>query len=108
MRAGDLRRQMVLQSRTPTLTENGQEAYTWTTVANVWASIRPLGGRELEMARAVQSESTHIIEIRYRENINAKMRLTYGGKIYNITGTTDVDMRHRTLELTCIEGLNEG
>jgi len=106
MRAGDLRRQITLQSRSTTRDTFGEPALTWTNVATVWAAITPLSGRELELAQAMNSEISHQVQIRYRSDVTSAMRVVYQGRYFNILSVMDVEMRHRELQLMCSEGLN--
>lgn len=108
MRAGDLRRRVLIQSRQATVDGFGQRSTTWTDVATVFAEIQPLSGRELQLAQAINAEVNHKVTIRYRPGISAAMRVVYQGRRFNIQAVIDVDMRHRTLELSCSEGLNDG
>ncbi len=108
MRAGDLRRQVLLQRRSTIQDGFGQRSTSWVDVATTYAEITPLSGRELELAQAIKAEVNHQITIRYRPNIDSSMRAVYQGKYYNIHAVIDVEMRHKTLELSCSEGLNDG
>lgn len=108
MRAGDLRKRVKIQQRGTTQDSFGQQITTWTDVAEVWASIEPMSGRELMAAAAVQSETTHTVVIRYRPGIVPAMRINYGGRLFNIGAVIDENERHRMLTLICSEGLNDG
>jgi SPP1 family predicted phage head-tail adaptor len=108
LRAGELDRRIKLQQRSATKTDTGTEVQTWTDVATVWANIQPLSGRELIAAAAVEAETTHMIVIRYRQGVTARMRAVYGSRIFNITAVVEPQMAHVSLELLCTEGLNEG
>jgi SPP1 family predicted phage head-tail adaptor len=108
VRSGDLNRQVTLQQRSVGRDTFGQELVDWTTVATPMACIKPLSGRELEMAKAMNAETTHSVEIRYRSNINTAMRLVYQGRNFNIHSIIDLEMRHEVLQLSCGEGLDGG
>jgi SPP1 family predicted phage head-tail adaptor len=109
MMAGSLNRRVTLQSKTVS-----QDATTgivtegWADVATVYAKIQPLGGRELELAKAIASEVTYQIDVRYRPTLTAAMRLVYEGRYFNIHAVIDVDMKHEVLQIMCSEGLNNG
>lgn len=113
MRAGDLRRQIALQTRATVQDTFGGQSQVWTTAYTVWAQISPLSGRELLAAQAVRSEVTHTITIRWRSELAdpmalAAMRAVYNGRIFNIHGARNLDERERTYELDASEGLNNG
>lgn len=67
----------------------GEVARAWVEVATVWAAIEPVSGREFIQSQATQSQITARIVIRFREGINAAMRLVHVRRnmadvIYNI------------------------
>jgi SPP1 family predicted phage head-tail adaptor len=108
MRAGTLRRQITIQSRSSTPDTFGQSVRTWSNLVTTWADIEPLSGRELEVARAVQPEVTHQVTIRYRTGLTDVMRIVYQGRYFNINSILDVGMRHEILQMLCTEGLDDG
>lgn len=108
LRAGELDRRIKLQSRSAVVDSFGQQQTTWVDVASVWANIKPLTGTELVAASAVNNETTHQIVIRYRVGITAAMRATYGTRIFNIQTVIEPEMAHVSLQLLCIEGMNNG
>lgn len=108
LRAGELDRRIKLQARSTTKTDSGTELLTWTDVATVWANIQPLSGRELVGADAVNAELTHLILIRYRQGVTARMRAIYGTRIFDINAVVEPQMAHVSLQLLCTEGMDEG
>lgn len=108
IRAGDLKRQIVIQSRSTGKDSFGQSAVTWTNMVTTRAAITPLSGNELIAAQAQFAETTHHIEIRYRTGITAAMRAIYQGRVFNILSVIDDFTAHRRLVLVCSEGLNQG
>lgn len=113
IRAGDLRRRVAVQRRDTGQDELGQPVETWATLFKAWADIRPLNGKELLAARAVQSEVTHEIELRYRPELAnprtvAQYRVLYGTRIFNIQASLNQDERNRAVILQAVEGLNNG
>lgn len=85
--AGKLRHRLLIQK--PVTTQNtstGEMQITWTDVASVWGSMEPLSAREFIAANAEQSEVTGKAVIRYRDDVNATMRIVYRGKTHNIMG----------------------
>lgn len=108
IRAGELDRRVTLQQRSTSQDTFGQQVTTWTDVAVLWANVRPLSGRELLTAGAINAELSHVVTIRYRAGITPAMRLTYGGQVFNILSVVDPEMAHVSLELQCSTGLNQG
>lgn len=87
----------------------GEITNDWSNVANIWASIEPLSGREFIAAQAGQSEIAARIVIRYRDGVDATQRILYRGKIYNIHGVlADVKSGLEYLTLPVSEGVNDG
>lgn len=64
----------------------GEMLTTWVTIARPWAEIVPLSAREFIAASAEQSEARARITIRYRQDVNASMRIVHRGMAYNILG----------------------
>lgn len=113
MRAGDLRRRITLQEKSPVRDALGQPSTQWKDVATVSAAIAALSGRELLAAQAIHSEVTHTATIRYQAQFSsptrmAAMRFLYNGRIFNIHASIDPDERHKMLEFPCSEGANDG
>lgn len=65
---------------------NGDPVQEWVDVATVWAAIEPVSGREFIAAQAEQSKVVARVVIRYRNDIDAAMRLFHAYKYsyYNI------------------------
>jgi SPP1 family predicted phage head-tail adaptor len=106
--AGELRHQVVLQDRSPAQDSFGGQLQVWTDHITARAAVKPLTGRELEVAQAIASETSHQVTLRYRAGITAAQRLLYAGRIFNIHAVIDVEERHIKLVLLVSEGLNDG
>lgn len=110
MRAGKLRHrvtlQKLIQAQNPV---TGELTKQWVDLDSVWASIEYLSGREFIAAQAVQSEVTARILIRYRSDVEPKMRIKYRDKLYNIHGVLpDLKSGLEYLTLPVSEGVNDG
>lgn len=78
-----------------------------------WANVMPLSGRELEQARAVQSDVTHRVRVFFNSQTvsitprhRIRMTADFGGPRYlNITSMTRVNENRRLIELMAIEQL---
>jgi SPP1 family predicted phage head-tail adaptor len=97
----------VIESRSSTRDAAGQPALSWSTVASVWAQIKPINGRAFFAAAAVQSEVKTEIVIRARTDVTPAMRLTIGGRIYDIEAVLP-QRGGRELLLICAEGVHHG
>jgi SPP1 family predicted phage head-tail adaptor len=105
--AGSLRHKVQLQALT--VTQNavtGETVDTWMTIAEPWAEIVPMSAREFISAAAEQSEVRGRIVIRYRDAIDASMRIVYRGKYYAIFGVmADAESGKEHMTLMVGEGV---
>lgn len=89
----------------PELTSDGAggAVETWAPIADIWASIRPVGGGETASADAVRGRITHEIWIRRRDIVSPRVRLRKGTRIFEIRAVLDVDERRRRFRCLCEE-----
>lgn len=110
MRAGKLRHRITIER--PGQTQDpvtGEMVPGWELEASVRADKRPSSAREFKQSQAGQSEITGEFQIRYRDGIDATMRIVHNGKIYNIEGVLEDDRSGREwLTLPYSEGVNDG
>lgn len=107
-KSGDLRRRVTLQQRSTAQSTSGEQSETWTNVATVWGSVDPVSGNEHFDGEAVKAPLLYDISIRYRTGVTPAMRISYGGRIFNILSVMDQEELHRLLIMRCVEGLNQG
>lgn len=89
--------------------ETGETSQEWQLVAEAWASIEPLSAREFIAAQAAQSKVSARVVIRYRDGLDAAMRIVHRGKIYNIEGIlADKNSGLEYLTLPVSEGVSDG
>jgi SPP1 family predicted phage head-tail adaptor len=112
---GRLDKRVTIQRRSATKDSYGQELDSWTTIAQVWAQVKPLGGRERmrNAAMVVESILTHTVTVRYSETLMPPLeadawRILYGSRIFNITSSRDVEEDRRFIEFDCTEGSVNG
>jgi len=65
---------------------SGASQQSYALVAEVWAAIEPISGREFIASAATQSKVVARVVIRYRSDIDATCRIVHGAKTYNIEG----------------------
>lgn len=105
MRAGSLRHTADIQVRSTTNDTYGEPANTWTTyLQGVRLSIEPLTGSEYFAAEAQQGVVTHRIRMRYQAGIEPYHRISFGGRVFDITSVRDVFEKNRELEIYAVEG----
>lgn len=104
--AGKLDKRVTLQSPGGTQNAVGERTTTWTDVATVWASIRPMSAREALVAAQRQDITTHVIEVRYSSTISAidgSWRVKYGTRYFTIDGVLNEFEKNAKYILYCTE-----
>lgn len=120
--AGKLRHRIRIEERVPALDSagdvvqdagTGEVQYIWQLFANAWAAISPLSAREFIASQTTQAQIVARISIRYREDLNAAMRIVHirkdmPDKIYNPHGfLSDVDSGLEYMTIPCSEGVSD-
>lgn len=103
MNSGQLNKRIVIQTPTQTKDSEGYANSSWATFATVWAAVKPMAGRELIMAGVNAPQNSVQFTIRYLAGVLPTMRISYGGKYYNITNVANLDDGNRWIELTTSE-----
>lgn len=105
-KAGELIHRVQIQADAGTTTDAlGEPVEDWQTVAYRYASIEPLGGRELWTAQQVQADVSHRIRMRFYAGVTPKMRILFQSRIFNIGVVRNLEERCDTLELLCKEAV---
>lgn len=104
---GDLRHQIVIQSKDLRQDSFGAETPTWSTFATVWAAVEPLRGREYLEAKHLQAEVDVRFRIRYRDGLLPSMRISYDGRLFDIMDIIHVKEHNRELQLMAKERIDE-
>jgi len=102
--AGKLNVRVTLQTPSGSQDSFGQRVRTWSTFAEVWASIAPLSARELQARDAASLQVSHRVTIRWRAGVTSEMRILYGTRVLQIVGIRNLDERNIALEIDAIEG----
>lgn len=109
MQAGRLNQMITIQQPSASKDALGQRMETWADVATVWASARPLRGREFFAAGQMQSEAAVEFGIRYLAGITGAMRVLWRGVPHALVAEPmDVDGRTQELKLLCSAGIRDG
>ena len=104
MRIGNLRHRVTLQRNTADKAAGGQVKPNWVDVADIWAQIKPLRGREAEYAKAIHDQTTHEVRLRYFVGLTAEHRFVYEGRVFNILGPPlNTDERNEEHICMCVE-----
>jgi SPP1 family predicted phage head-tail adaptor len=106
LQAGRYRQIVTIETQTDGATNAvGVPKKTWTAVySNIPVEIAPLTSRELTTALQTKTQGTHRIYMRYAPSITSKCRVTYGSRIFTLTGNPiNTEERNIELVLTCQE-----
>lgn len=102
-RTGLANRRVLLQREVMTSDSEGFSAEAWTTVRTIWAHIAPLGAAELFAAGQTEESVTHTVTVRYAGDLNPRMRIVYGTRIFFVHNVIDEDEAHEWVTLLCKE-----
>jgi SPP1 family predicted phage head-tail adaptor len=95
---GELRTRLTLEAPSRTGDGGGGAAVTWSTVAEVWAAVRPTAaGESFDLGR-VAGKITHEIVIRHRGGVVPEMRFRAGTRVFDIRAAFDPDARRRWIK----------
>lgn len=103
MRAGQLRHQVAVQSRTLTSDGMGGQTESWETKYTVYAGIWPVSARERVQAGQMETTITHRLRLRYQAGITTAMRVVFDGRTFEIVSIINPDERNISLDLLCTE-----
>lgn len=102
MRAGRLQTLVTLQRPVAGQADAfGATSHTWETVAQIWAEVAPISGREYFLAAEPRAATTHRVTIRRREDIKPTWRILAGAAVYQIESVRQRDPQ--TSELMTVE-----
>ena len=86
----------------------GQLKETWKNAGRVWASIRPVSGREYFSASGERAEITHSIILRHGVTVAPRDRIKLGTRTFNVVSVLNTGERNRYLKLMSVEDANSG
>lgn len=103
MNIGRLRHRISLQQLTERQNHFGAVVSEWQDVAQLWAEIKPISGREQLQNAQIQSEITAQIWLRYRPDVKPTMRVLHQNQQYEIVAALNHQGRSTMLQLLCKE-----
>lgn len=107
MEAGRLRWRVTIQHPTRTVSNtSGEKAVAFGTNdadVTVWAEIKPVTAREQIQATQTQGIATHVITMRYRDDVTDQCRIKFGDRIFNITGVINPEELGVSLQILATE-----
>lgn len=100
-RIGRLRHRVRIEQPVRSEEEGGAATITWQTLATVWASLDAVRGTEAAFAHKPTARATYNATMRYRDDVDATMRIIAGNRTFEIISAADVDGRHQWLTCLC-------
>ncbi len=85
----------------------GEEKYDWVTVAQTWAQIQGISGREFLAASAEQAGTTWRIIMRYIPGLKSSYRILLDDQIFNISAILP-DNNKTMITVMAESGVNNG
>jgi SPP1 family predicted phage head-tail adaptor len=101
VRTGRLRHRVRIERYTQTQDEYGAIVEAWAPLADVWAEVQALRGREYWEAQQVAAEAVYRLTIRYRDDLTTEDRIVHGDTMMDIQHAADPDGRRAVLEVLC-------
>ena len=80
----------------------------WTDVASCWACIDATKSNERYLAQQIEAQNDYTVIIRWRDGIDANMRIVWKEQFWDIKNIPDQQRRGRWLFITVSQGINNG
>lgn len=97
VRTNELRERITIQSRTDAQDTFGEADPTWSTLATVYAAVRPLQGREFMGSGLELDDQPHEFTFRYSSDVAGitvkSHRITWSSKTFDLVSVDNVDAR---------------
>ena len=101
--AGDLNKQVIIETKTASRKAGGGNTVSWTTVAAVWVKIVPRATNEYLRALGKDPQTTHKIYMRYRTDVTPRERIKYGSRYFGIRSVINIEEKGKWLEIDALE-----
>jgi SPP1 family predicted phage head-tail adaptor len=98
---GGMRDRVTIQTRTESVSPNGEKVLSWATADTVWACVQESSGSETVGSRLTQAETVLTVTIRWHAAAVPKARIVFDGAVADIDSAINPDGRKRFLTLTC-------
>lgn len=107
--AGGLDQRITLERVERESDGGGGWSETWVKVADLWGRVEPLTGAEKMAAQQAQSTVSYRVTIRWREGLDAALRLRWRGRVFNVLAVGDAGPRVQHVVLDCeVAGVADG
>lgn len=102
MNPARFRHRIEIQEFIEMVNENGYPVEGWTRKFQLWSDIKTVKGSEVIKAAAEVNTETYRFIVRYVEGLNAKQRILFKGRIYDIQSVLNDDELHNTLTIIAV------
>lgn len=90
---GKLQHRLRLEEPVRAAEAGGGATITWALIAEVWGSLKSLGGDERMKADGLEGRVSHEIWIRHRDDVRTEMRFVLAGRLFDIRAVMASDDR---------------
>ena len=107
--AGELRNRITIEHPVESRDESGGVTVQWQELpsgAHAWSKREDLSGRELFQAQQINAQVATQFTVRWRSDIDARMRVVSDGITYPIESVQDPEGRREKLVLLCSRSVN--
>jgi len=92
----DAKIKLKIETPTEAIDSYGGRTISWSTLATVWAALKPVSGREVFAQQAQQKRITHVATIRYLSSLAnianiRSYRVSYGTRLFDMNYVTNLD-----------------
>lgn len=99
--AGELRHRVAFLHRAVRV-NSGVVSEMWEPAFVCWASVEPIAGREYWQAAAVNRENEVRFTVRFRRDVDERMRVQFNSAQYRITSIVNPNARNVKLEILAV------
>ena len=100
---GELRRRVTLEAPIDALDDAGSTTRSYAPLGDIWAQVTPMRGESRFEASRQESSITHIVRIRWRDDVTSEMRFALGSRRLLIRAVFDPNERKAFLTCHCEE-----
>ncbi len=100
---GDLRHRLRLQAPVDVSDGVGGFARSYQTIAHIWAMVSPIDASSQFIEQRFEQSTSFQVDLRWRGDIAAGMRLVFRDRILFIHTVRDTDGKRRSLTCVCEE-----
>lgn len=93
MRAGTLDRKIIIHEKSVEQDSFGAEVITWVTFRTVWTNVKYNVGRKPLLEGQPVASVPIQFRIRYLDGLKTEMRISYEGKLFDITSINEYGRR---------------